>query len=95
MLAIKVTTSSLTPGILSLLRTGAARTPTTIGHECAGTIHALGSPSLPFRPGTRVRLHPVLACQACHNCARRRGADNLCASASMIGFARFEAGALA
>lgn len=48
---IKVTTSSLTPGILSLLRTGAARTPTTIGHECVGPIHAVGSsPHIPFSP---------------------------------------------
>ena len=54
------------------------RGPIVLGHECAGTVVALGPGAGPagLRPGDRVALEPGIACGRCPSC--RSGRYNLC-----------------
>ncbi|OMQ16207.1 hypothetical protein A7K94_0204085 [Modestobacter sp. VKM Ac-2676] len=53
-----------------------ARTPTTLGHEAAGTVEAVGSAVTGWSPGDRVAVYYYLFCGACRWCLR--GRQNLC-----------------
>lgn len=50
--------------------------PVVLGHEFAGTIHALGSDVSGFRLGDRVAVEPGVQCGVCLHC--RSGRYNLC-----------------
>lgn len=48
------------------------RLPTILGHEVAGTIHALGDNVNDLKIGQRVAVYPIAACGECFYCKRRR-----------------------
>jgi L-iditol 2-dehydrogenase len=50
--------------------------PVVLGHEFAGTIHALGTDARGFREGDRVAVEPGVQCGECQHC--RSGRYNLC-----------------
>lgn len=93
---LRVVSAGLAPGMLGLLARGAfPLLPTTLGHEAAGTVTAVGSdvPEVPgVRVGGRVRVHPNLACGRCDYCRTDR--EMMCAEQAMIGFAAFGSGSL-
>ncbi|WP_330351280.1 alcohol dehydrogenase catalytic domain-containing protein [Streptomyces sp. NBC_00582] len=85
---IKVASAGLAPGMMTLLAMGAFKhLPTTLGHEAAGTIAAVGSEVEGIEIGTRVRVHPNLNCRACRYCRSNR--DMMCAQQAVIGHAGF------
>ncbi|MEU2282933.1 alcohol dehydrogenase catalytic domain-containing protein [Streptomyces sp. NPDC013178] len=85
---VKVASAGLAPGMLSLLAQGAFKhLPTTLGHEAAGTVVAVGDDVQDIAIGTRVRVHPNLNCAACHYCRSDR--DSMCQTQAMIGHASF------
>ncbi|MDT0307490.1 alcohol dehydrogenase catalytic domain-containing protein [Streptomyces sp. DSM 44917] len=85
---VKVASAGLAPGMMALLAQGAfTHLPTTLGHEAAGTIAAVGSEVTGLVPGTRVRVHPNLNCRTCGYCRTDR--DMMCAQQAMIGHAAF------
>lgn len=85
---IKVAAAGLAPGMMTLLAMGAFRNlPTTLGHEAAGTIEAIGSEVEGFKTGERVRVHPNLNCRNCAYCRSDR--DMMCRQHAMIGHAAF------
>lgn len=87
---VKVVSAGLAPGMMKLLAMGAFKhLPTTLGHEAAGTIHAVGNSVDGLAVGTRVRVHPNLNCRNCIYCRTDR--DMMCAQQAMIGFAAFSA----
>jgi threonine dehydrogenase-like Zn-dependent dehydrogenase len=88
---VKVASAGLAPGMINLLRMGAFKhLPTTLGHEAAGTIAAVGADVNGIAVGDRVRVHPNLNCRACRYCRSDR--DMMCAQQAMIGHASFSAG---
>ncbi|SPO07559.1 uncharacterized protein DNG_10254 [Cephalotrichum gorgonifer] len=84
---IRVAAAGITPGVVKLLRMGQAHVPTTVGHEAAGTVAALGNEVPVLSVGTRVRMHATLSCRKCHECTN--GRDQMCPEAALIGFAKF------
>ncbi|WP_433567708.1 alcohol dehydrogenase catalytic domain-containing protein [Nocardia sp. CA-151230] len=85
---IKVAAAGLAPGMMSLLAMGAFRhLPTTLGHEAAGTVAAVGERVTTVAVGDRVRVHPNLNCRNCVYCRTDR--DMMCAQQAMIGHAAF------
>ncbi|WP_040691012.1 alcohol dehydrogenase catalytic domain-containing protein [Nocardia vinacea] len=85
---VKVFSAGLAPGMMSLLAMGAFKhLPTTLGHEAAGTIAALGTQVTGITVGDRVRVHPNLNCRNCVYCRTDR--DMMCAQQAMIGHAAF------
>ncbi|MFG1609778.1 alcohol dehydrogenase catalytic domain-containing protein [Actinoplanes sp. NPDC049265] len=91
---IKVGAGGLAPGMMKLLAIGAFRhLPTTLGHEAAGTVVAVGERAAdqPDAPavGDRVRVHPNLNCRTCEYCRTDR--DMMCHQQAMIGHAAFGA----
>lgn len=85
---VKVAAAGLAPGMMSLLASGAFKhLPTTVGHEAAGTVAAVGAAVPGWEPGARVRVHPNLNCRACRYCTTDR--DQMCAQQAMVGFAAF------
>ncbi|MEU6258591.1 alcohol dehydrogenase catalytic domain-containing protein [Streptomyces sp. NPDC047043] len=85
---VKVASAGLAPAMMTLLARGAFRhLPTTVGHEAAGTIAAVGSEVDSVTPGTRVRVHPNLNCRTCGYCLSDR--DMMCPQQAMIGHAAF------
>ncbi|MDQ6934335.1 MAG: alcohol dehydrogenase catalytic domain-containing protein [Actinomycetota bacterium] len=91
---VKVASAGLAPGMMLLLARGAFRhLPTTLGHEAAGTIEAVGSDVDAALVGRRVRVHPVLACRCCVYCQTDR--EQMCTESAMIGHAAFGTGPLA
>jgi threonine dehydrogenase-like Zn-dependent dehydrogenase len=85
---VRVAAAGLAPGMMTLLATGAFRhLPTTLGHEAAGTVAAVGTAVPGWAPGTRVRVHANLNCRACRYCTTDR--DQMCAQQAMIGHAAF------
>ncbi|WP_432181633.1 alcohol dehydrogenase catalytic domain-containing protein [Streptomyces sp. NBC_00063] len=85
---VKVASAGLAPGMMTLLAQGAFRhLPTTLGHEAAGTVVAVGSEAPADLAGARVRVHANLNCGACVYCRSER--DMLCPQQSMIGHAAF------
>lgn len=85
---VKVASAGLAPGMMALLAQGAFKhLPTTLGHEAAGTITAVGSEVGTVTTGTRVRVHPNLNCRTCGYCRSDR--DMMCPQQAMIGHAAF------
>ncbi|POM27534.1 putative L-galactonate oxidoreductase [Actinomadura rubteroloni] len=85
---IRVASAGLAPGMMLLLARGAFRhLPTTLGHEAAGTIVAVGDQVTGVAEGTRVRVHPNLACRSCEYCRTDR--EMMCAQQAMMGHAAF------
>lgn len=85
---VKVVAAGLAPGMMSLLAKGAFKhLPTTLGHEAAGTIAAIGDQVSGMAVGDRVRVHPNLNCRNCVYCRTDR--DMMCAQQAMIGHAAF------
>ncbi|MET7542990.1 alcohol dehydrogenase catalytic domain-containing protein [Streptomyces sp. NPDC005507] len=85
---VKVAAAGLAPGMMALLALGAFKhLPTTLGHEAAGTIAAVGSGVSGIDIGTRVRVHPNLNCRECGYCRSDR--DMMCPQQAMIGHAAF------
>lgn len=87
-LLIKVASAGLAPGMMSLLAEGAfTQLPTTLGHEAAGTIAAVGAAVDGIEVGERVRVHANLNCRSCNYCRTDR--DMMCPQQAMIGHAAF------
>ncbi|MFC8078123.1 alcohol dehydrogenase catalytic domain-containing protein [Streptomyces sp. NPDC057307] len=85
---IRVAAAGLAPGMMTLLAQGAFRhLPTTLGHEAAGTVAAVGAEVTTVAPGARVRVHPNLNCLTCGHCRSDR--DMMCSQQAMIGHAAF------
>ncbi len=42
--------------------------PTTLGHECAATVEAVGEGVARLRPGDRVAVDPAISCGTCDQC---------------------------
>lgn len=85
---VEVASAGLAPGMMALLDRGAFRNlPTTLGHEAAGTVAAVGSSVTGISVGQRVRVHPNLNCRTCVYCRSDR--DMMCAQQAMIGHAAF------
>jgi threonine dehydrogenase-like Zn-dependent dehydrogenase len=85
---VKVASAGLAPGMINLLRMGAFKhLPTTLGHEAAGTVAAVGADVEGIAVGDRVRVHPNLNCRSCAYCRSDR--DMMCAQQAMIGHAAF------
>ena len=85
---VKVAAAGLAPGMLTLLARGAfSQLPTTLGHEAAGTVVAVGSEVSGVAEGSRVRVHPNLNCRNCEYCNSDR--DMMCTQQAMIGHASF------
>ena len=90
---VKVASAGLAPGMMALLARGAFRhLPTTLGHEAAGTIAAVGSAVTGTAVGDRVRVHPNLNCRDCVHCRTDR--EQMCSQQAMVGHAAFGAGPL-
>ena len=66
--------------------------PTAVGHECMGTIEAIGSEVAGFNVGDRVAVEGHVTCGHCRSC--RAGRRHLCRSISNLGVNR-PAGAFA
>jgi threonine dehydrogenase-like Zn-dependent dehydrogenase len=85
---VKVASAGLVPGLIRLLELGRfKRLPTTLGHEAAGTIAAVGGDVTDIAVGDRVRVHPNLNCRNCDYCRTDR--DMMCAQQSILGHAVF------
>jgi threonine dehydrogenase-like Zn-dependent dehydrogenase len=84
---IKVASAGITPGVVKLLKRGLSRVPSTLGHEGAGTVTAVGSEVPNLMIGDRVRLHATLSCRKCSYCKSLK--EQMCGDAALIGFARF------
>lgn len=86
---IKVVSAGISPGTVKMFQAGKTRVPSTVGHEVAGTIESMGSDASGsgLKVGDRVRLHPNLACRACHHCDA--GQDSTCERVALIGFSNF------
>lgn len=57
--------------------------PMVLGHECSGTVAALGSGVKQFKEGDRVLLPAVYGCGQCRMC--RTGRENICENMTMFG----------
>lgn len=66
--------------------------PTTIGHECSGTIVEAGESAL-LKPGTRVAIDPAIVCGTCDQC--RAGRINTCRNIQFMGAPGEAPGAIA
>ncbi|MCT7660745.1 zinc-dependent alcohol dehydrogenase [Mycobacterium deserti] len=90
---IRVASAGLAPGMMALLAIGAFRhLPTTVGHEAAGTVEAVGDYVDRGLIGQRVRVHPMLSCRSCTHCRSDR--EQMCRDAAMLGHAAFGSGQL-
>lgn len=61
--------------------------PHVMGVDCAGTIAEVGPGVTGFHVGERVMPHFVLSCGTCRNC--RRGQENICLNADVLGVTRW------
>ena len=60
--------------------------PLTVGHECAGEIHEVGSHVAGFKAGDRVSVEGHITCGYCRNC--RAGRRHLCRNTQGLGVNR-------
>ena len=85
---VRIEAAGLAPGAFSLLRMGRVPIlPTILGHEIAGVVESVGGDETSPLIGSRVRVHPILACGTCDYCTTDR--QMMCAAHSMIGHAVF------
>ena len=90
---VKVSSAGLAPGMMAMLAMGMFKhLPTTVGHEAAGTVEAVGDAVDPALAGQRVRVHAMLSCRSCAFC--RAGHEQMCTDAAMLGGAAFGTGPL-
>jgi len=90
---VRVAAAGLAPGLFHLLQQGRFPVlPSTVGHEIAGDVAAIGTGTSAISVGQRVRVHPNLTCRACEYCTTDR--EQMCSSCSMIGHAVFGPDAL-
>lgn len=88
---VRVAAAGIAPGMMTLLARGAFRhLPTTLGHEAAGTVHAVGADVGDWSVGDRVRVHPNLTCRSCRYCRSDR--EPMCAQFAMMGHAAIGSG---
>ena len=66
--------------------------PFTIGHECAGTVVAVGNEVTRVRVGDRVAVEPAVTCGMCDQC--RAGRENTCRHITFLGLSGQAAGCL-
>lgn len=59
------------------------RYPATIGHECSGTVVAVGRSVDRLRPGDRVAVDPAVVCGQCDQCLA--GRSNTCRNIQFLG----------
>jgi len=59
--------------------------PFTLGHECTGTVAAIGAGVTTWSEGDRVAVYGPWGCGACWRCAR--GEENYCVRAAALGLA--------
>jgi L-iditol 2-dehydrogenase len=57
--------------------------PWVVGHECAGTVAAVGAGVKDLRVGDRVAVDPLIACFRCDQCLR--GRENTCRNQKFLG----------
>lgn len=57
--------------------------PYRVGHECAGTVEAVGAAVTQLKPGDRVALEPAVSCSACDQC--RMGRPHTCRELKFLG----------
>jgi L-iditol 2-dehydrogenase len=67
--------------------------PATLGHECSGTVIAMGPAVRNLQQGDRVAIDPALVCGRCDQC--RAGRSNTCRKLRFMGNPGEEPGALA
>lgn len=84
---LRLSLTSLPAMIIFPVGWSSTNVPTTLGHEAAGTIAAVGSEVEAITTGTRVRVHPNLNCRACGYCRSDR--DMMCPEQAMMGHAAF------
>lgn len=85
---VKVASAGLVAGNIRLLLAGMFKNlPTTVGHESAGTIVAVGDEVTGIEIGDRVRVHGVLTCGECRHCRADR--DMMCPKYAISGHAAF------
>ena len=85
---VKVVSAGLVAGNIRLLKMGFFKNlPTTVGHESAGTIAAVGDEVTGIEIGDRVRVHSILSCGECRHCRADR--DMMCPKYSVLGHAAF------
>jgi threonine dehydrogenase-like Zn-dependent dehydrogenase len=90
---VKVASAGLAPGMTHLLKMGAFKhLPTTLGHEAAGIVSAVGDGVDGISVGDRVRVHPNLNCRNCSYCRSDR--DMMCPQQAMLGHAAFSTASL-
>ena len=70
--------------IIAGLKTRDVRVGHTIGHECAGTVAAVGAGVEGYGPGDRVAVCVVVSCGQCDYC--RQDKENLCTSRITLGY---------
>lgn len=66
--------------------------PFILGHECAGTVAAVGEKVTRVKPSDRVAVDPAVSCHTCDQC--RRGRENTCRNLKFLGCAGQLAGPL-
>jgi L-iditol 2-dehydrogenase len=71
----------------------AVKFPEIIGHECSGTVVAVGSAVRDMRAGQRVAIDPLLACGECDQCLA--GRQHTCRRQKFLGCPGQAPGALA
>ncbi len=57
--------------------------PFTVGHECAGTVLAVGDAVRRVRPGDRIAVEPAMSCGECDQC--RAGRAHTCRKIRFLG----------
>ncbi len=67
--------------------------PERVGHECAGTVVAVGGAVSGLKPGQRVAVDPLISCGECDQC--RGGRRHTCRNQSFLGSPGQAPGALA
>jgi L-iditol 2-dehydrogenase len=67
--------------------------PSSVGHECAGTIVEVGAEVSSLKPGDRVAVDPAISCGKCDQC--RAGRPNTCRRLQFMGSPGEAPGALA
>ncbi|MBZ5514998.1 MAG: alcohol dehydrogenase catalytic domain-containing protein [Acidobacteriia bacterium] len=67
--------------------------PDMTGHECAGTVVAVGSEVSSLKPGQRVAVDPLITCGQCDQC--RAGRSHTCRNQAFLGCPGQAPGALA